>query len=223
MKFGTLSASWRSYGLVCLLATFVHSTRSPAQDSGPRSTPSSEGQGAAANTFPLNPTRERPFTNSLGMRFVSIPGTPVLFSVWETRVQDFAAFVRETGYQATAGAYSLGTNKWKQRGDTWQSPGFPQSDRHPVCGVSWNDAQAFCAWLSKKEGRTYRLPTDQEWSLAVALPAESGATPKERSGKVHGVYPWGIAMPPHIKGLSAGNYAGAESSETNWLSVFRVI
>lgn len=171
----------------------------------------------------IEATLEKPFENSLGMKFVPVPGTPVLFSVWETRVRDFDAFVRETGYSAITNTYSLGTNRWKIRGDTWQSPGFPQTDRHPVCGVSWEDAQAFCAWLSKKEGRSYRLPTDVEWSLAVGLPEESGTTPKERSGQIPNRFPWGQEMPPLTNGLPAGNYPGAEASETNWPAGFRVI
>ena len=41
-----------------------------------------------------------------------------------------------------------------------------QSDDFPVGNVSWNDAVAFCEWLSKKEGRNYRLPTEAEWEYA---------------------------------------------------------
>jgi formylglycine-generating enzyme required for sulfatase activity len=49
---------------------------------------------------------------------------------------------------------------------TWRSPGFWQRDDHPVLQVSWNDAVAFCRWLSRKEGKTYRLPTEAEWEYA---------------------------------------------------------
>lgn len=39
-------------------------------------------------------------------------------------------------------------------------------DDDAVTEVSWNDAVAFCEWLSKKEGKTYRLPTEAEWEFA---------------------------------------------------------
>ena len=48
----------------------------------------------------------------------------------------------------------------------WRNAGFDQTDEHPVVNVSWNDAVAFCQWLSRKEGKTYRLPTEAEWEYA---------------------------------------------------------
>ena len=161
-------------------------------------------------------TKEMPWENSLGMKFVPVPGAPVLFCIWHTRVQDFEAFVNASGYNATKDMYSLRTDGWKQRGDTWRAPGFPQSPTHPVCGVSWEDAKAFCDWLTKKEqaegrlGRLqfYRLPTDAEWSFAVGLTNEDGKTPKEKDSQLKGVYPWGTDWPPPE---GTGNYAGEES------------
>ena len=77
--------------------------------------------------------------------------------------------------------------------------------------VNWNDAQAFCAWLTKKElaagkikaGQKCRLPTDAEWSVAVGLGKETGNTPMEKHWGIKSVYPWGKGWPPP-KG--AGNY-----------------
>lgn len=148
---------------------------------------------------------KRAFVNSLGMNFVSVPGTNVLFSIWETRVQDFKAFVDETGYDATRGMYSmlLRGNRWEwaQGGGSWKHPEFDQTANHPVVGVSWQDAQAFCKWLTEKEHKaeaitpeqSYRLPTDAEWSVA--------AGPDE--------YPWGTGWPPP---QGAVNYAGEGDS-----------
>ena len=50
---------------------------------------------------------------------------------------------------------------------SWRNPGFPQADDHPVVNVTWNDAVALCKWLSEKESKTYRLPTEAEWEYAA--------------------------------------------------------
>ena len=155
-------------------------------------------------------TAERPLVNSLGMKFVPVPGTKVLASIWETRVGDFTAFVAATGYDATEGMFSFGEGGWKQRGHTWKKPGFDQTPDHPVCGVNWGDANKFCEWLTKTEreagliGRDdeYRLPTDQEWSSLVG------------SDK----YPWGNDWPPRT---GAGNYADAGSDLSSKIENYR--
>jgi formylglycine-generating enzyme required for sulfatase activity len=100
-------------------------------------------------------------------------------------------------------------------GASWEAPGFVQTDEHPVVGVSWEDAQAFCKWLSEQEGVTCRLPSDEEWSMAVGLDKEPGTTPEEKDGKTPG-YPWGTSETPPD---GAGNYAGEESAAgmpANW-------
>ena len=140
------------------------------------------------------------FENSLGMKFVPVAGTDVPFSIWETRVKDYAAY---------AAANSGVDAEWKN--PTALGASLSQTDTHPVVKVSWNHAQAFCEWLTKKElaegkikaGQKYRLPTDAEWSVAVGLGRETGSTPAEKSRGIEGVYLWGKEWPPPV---GAGNY-----------------
>jgi len=87
----------------------------------------------------------------------------------------FQQFVADTGYKTDAekgekpGGYGWDSEKKTFGFDekySWRNAGFEQTDDHPVVNVSWNDAVAFCQWLSRKEGKTYRLPTEAEWEYA---------------------------------------------------------
>lgn len=49
---------------------------------------------------------------------------------------------------------------------SWRNKGFSQTKADPVVNVSWNDAIAFCKWLSSKVGKTCRLPTKAEWEYS---------------------------------------------------------
>jgi formylglycine-generating enzyme required for sulfatase activity len=99
---------------------------------------------------------------------------PFFIGMHQVKVVDFRQFVAATGYRTegeTSGKGSFGldltTGKVGPKPEyTWFNPSIPQTDEHPVVCVSWNDAVEFCNWLSAKEGRKYRLPTEAEWEYA---------------------------------------------------------
>lgn len=146
---------------------------------------------------PRKATRERPFVNSLGMKFVPVPGTSVLFCVHETRWKDYLAYAKDNP--------GIPREWWTQVYDGFRLP-EPAVD-HPVLQVTWEEASSFCKWLSKKEGREYRLPRDWEWSLAVGLAGKENGQPglaPENVVKDRAQFPWGTDWPPPP---GAGNYS----------------
>jgi len=78
--------------------------------------------------------------------------------------REYQAFVRDAKFKPPNG---------------WDGDQFPtERGSHPVVNVSWDDAIAYCKWLSEKSGKQYRLPTEAEWEKAAR--GENGL-----------VYPWG--------------------------------
>jgi serine/threonine-protein kinase len=105
---------------------------------------------------------------------------------YEVTNREYMEFVRKTGHRSPFYA---------------QDPRFNQPDQ-PVVGVSWEDAVAYCRWLSQTTGKSYALPTEEEWKFAAF-----GTELRE--------YPWGDAPP---SGLYANydNLAGGPAPVRNY-------
>lgn len=115
---------------------------------------------------------------------------PFYMGATEVTVGQFRQFVKETDYKTDAEKgdggmiFSKTEGRWIPRKEIkWDSTSWKIADNQPVVFVSWNDAQAFCRWLSRKEKRSYRLPTEAEWEMCC------------RGGSVWVRYPWGDRLP----------------------------
>jgi iron(II)-dependent oxidoreductase len=109
--------------------------------------------------------------------------------------REFQSFVDDGGYRRRE-LWSARGWDWRRRanlswplfwipgGERWFERSFDQTSTlkpwHPVCGVSWFEAEAYCKWARR------RLPTEAEWEMAASFDPASG---KKRR------YPWGDSPP----------------------------
>ncbi len=124
-----------------------------------------DAQGDLVDTFSTDTSQRGP-----EMIIVGIDGS-VALSKTEIQRGLFEEFVKSTRY-VTDAENSEGCNyweySWQRRGNkTWRSPGYRQTDSHPVVCVSKNDAAQFAQWLSEQTGQEYFLPSEALWEAAA--------------------------------------------------------
>jgi len=124
-----------------------------------------------AGTFTMgSPTDEQGREDDERQHRVTL-SKPFYMQATEVTVGQWRSFIQKTGFKTDAetkgGAWIWTGKKWeKKAGYYWDNPGFSQSEDNPVTCVSWNDVQEFIKWLDRKEGKTYKLPTEAEWEYA---------------------------------------------------------
>jgi formylglycine-generating enzyme len=112
---------------------------------------------------------------------------PFYISIAEITNAQYGRFLKATGYRAPL---------------YWQDQNL-NGPKQPVVGVTWNDAVAFCQWLTKITGVTHQLPTEDQWETAA------------RGGLLSQPYPWG-AKAPDAGGVYRANYRTTSPGATGF-------
>lgn len=155
------------------------------------------------NVSPLARSQERQkhpnFTNALGMEMLLVTSGQFLMGSNAYDAQQNEQPVTPVTQSCFFAARFPVTNAQYEKFDpTHRNKRGPWADdRHPVIYVSSRDAENFCKWLSSKEGKKYRLPSEAEWEYAA----------RGLDGRV---FPWGDK-------LDAGYLANFADKRTNFV------
>ena len=108
---------------------------------------------------------------------------PFAMARTEVTLGQYRTFVLATGHHTVPpvrdGKPLMGCNYFDGAGygfvarHSWEDPGYAQHEDDPVVCVSWRDADRYAAWLSKKTGRSYRVPSTVEFEYALRAGADT--------------------------------------------------
>ncbi len=153
-------------------------------------------------------------TDELPARTFVVP-QPFAVSRYEITRDEYDTFVRATNRPVHGDCLTDRNHRgdWAIDADTtFRDPGFAQTGAHPVACVSWDEAQAFIAWLNAQTGGGYRLLTEVEWEYV----ARGGSSQ-------HTVYPWGDEQAdgcPFANGFDQTTMTTYEGMDTSGYKVF---
>jgi formylglycine-generating enzyme required for sulfatase activity len=121
-------------------------------------------------------------------------------SKYEVKRGQYAKFVSATGRDQGIHCHVFDVGLWWYTASkNWRSPGFEQTEDHPVVCVNLDDAKAYAKWLSDKTGFNYRLLSESEWEYA----AGAGTTTMR---------PWGNDW----ENQTGCMHANVRDAENNW-------
>ena len=135
-------------------------------------------------------------------------GEAFAVGVYEVTREEFERFVGATGYAAGNGCYTIEGGEWgKRTGGNWRDPGYRQSGEHPVVCVSWADAYAYVAWLTRESGAEYRLLSEAEWEYVARGGAETEQCRHANGADANTEFDWKIACNDgHARTAPVGSY-----------------